>query len=523
MDRQTRVAMLMDHQKRPRHRGPLPDADVRMPGGNPGCGDVVTLHLRADGDRLAELTFEGEGCTISQAAASILAQRMNREQPSFREILELDYEEMIELLGRDIVGSRPRCATLALGTLKRRATLDAVLRAFLLRPGKPLPAAVETTLHLALYQILLLDRVPAFAAVNEAVNRARRAGKAFASLANGVLRSVVRDLAEPEEGPIPAARNIIPIGYRRFRRIGRDVFPDPDRHPAAYVAAAYSLPEELTARWLKQFGSLKKTAEVALYADLVAPLICRVNPLLAAPAEILAELREQGVDARMHANGVSIVITEGVDVTRLDAFQRGAIQPQDAGATFVGLQANPSPGMRVMDFCAAPGTKTTHLAEMMRNKGQITAVDVSPEKLARVEENVRRMGVEIVDTQLADFVGGLEAQSYDLVLVDAACSNTGVLARRPEARWRFSAGRLAQLVADQQFLAAAGAGFVRPGGRLVYSVCSIEPEEGGRIAHSLENRLDHVRLVREQLYLPEASDDPALWQDGGYVAILEVR
>lgn len=120
MDRQTRVAMLVDHQKRPRHKGRLPDADVSMPGGNPGCGDVVTIHVRSDPEasRLAELTFEGHGCTISQAASSILAQRMNREQPTFREILDLSYEEMIELLGPDVVGSRPRCATLALGTLK---------------------------------------------------------------------------------------------------------------------------------------------------------------------------------------------------------------------------------------------------------------------------------------------------------------------------------------------------------------------------------------------------------------------
>lgn len=120
MDRQTRVAVLMDHQKRPRHNGRLPDADVSMQGGNPGCGDVVTIHVRSDPDagRLAALTFEGHGCTISQAASSILAQRMNKEQPTFQEILDLSYEEMIELLGRDVVGSRPRCATLALGTLK---------------------------------------------------------------------------------------------------------------------------------------------------------------------------------------------------------------------------------------------------------------------------------------------------------------------------------------------------------------------------------------------------------------------
>lgn len=134
MDRQLRVAMLVDHFKRPRHTGALEGADVRMPGGNPGCGDVVTLHVKADpeADRVEAVSFEGEGCTISQAATSILMQRVNKKQLTFEEIEELTYEEMIELLGRDVVGSRPKCATLGLGTLKaavKRIQMDRKLRA----------------------------------------------------------------------------------------------------------------------------------------------------------------------------------------------------------------------------------------------------------------------------------------------------------------------------------------------------------------------------------------------------------
>lgn len=134
MDRQTRIALLVDHYRNPRHRGGLEDADVDMPGGNPGCGDVVTMHVRAaaDADRIEAVAFEGEGCTISQAAASILAQRINRKQPSFADIEAMTYESMIDLLGRDVVGSRPRCATLALGTLKaavKRIEMDRRLRA----------------------------------------------------------------------------------------------------------------------------------------------------------------------------------------------------------------------------------------------------------------------------------------------------------------------------------------------------------------------------------------------------------
>ena len=134
MDRETRIAWLVDHFQHPRHRGPLPDADIRMPGGNPGCGDVLTAYVKAshDPDRVEALTFEGEGCTLSQAAASILAERVNKQRPTFEEVLNQSYEEMMDLLGRDLVSSRPRCATLALGTLKaavRRLAMDRQLKA----------------------------------------------------------------------------------------------------------------------------------------------------------------------------------------------------------------------------------------------------------------------------------------------------------------------------------------------------------------------------------------------------------
>lgn len=134
MDRQTRIELLVDHFKRPRHKGALADADVRMPGGNPGCGDVVAMYVKADpdGERVERVSFEGEGCTISQAAASILSDRVNRKHSSFQDIMDMSYEDMIGLLGEDIVGSRPRCATLALGTLKaavKRIEMDRKLRA----------------------------------------------------------------------------------------------------------------------------------------------------------------------------------------------------------------------------------------------------------------------------------------------------------------------------------------------------------------------------------------------------------
>jgi 16S rRNA (cytosine967-C5)-methyltransferase len=176
-------------------------------------------------------------------------------------------------------------------------------------------------------------------------------------------------------------------------------------------------------------------------------------------------------------------------------------------------------------MCAAPGTKTTQLAEAMRNEGAIVALDVSRERLAKVEDNCRRMGVTIVRTLTADQAGGLEVGSFDLALVDAPCSNTGVLARRPEARWRFEESAIASLAADQRQLLSLAAQFVRPGGRLIYSTCSIEPEENGQVARWAASRpgAPTLKLIREELTQPGGAEDPRNWHDGGYFAIFGVR
>jgi 16S rRNA (cytosine967-C5)-methyltransferase len=224
----------------------------------------------------------------------------------------------------------------------------------------------------------------------------------------------------------------------------------------------------------------------------------------------------------MHANGSTIVLDRHTDVRQLAALRDGLIQPQDATASAVVAEAvRPRAGMEVLDFCAAPGTKTTHLAELMGNAGSITAVDTTAEKLTSIESNCRRLGATNVRTVLADQVGGLVPGGFDVALADVPCSNTGVLARRVEARWRFDEVALAKLVKDQRFLLAAAGQFVRPGGRLVYSTCSIEPEECGDLARGFARRSDRFKLTDERLTLPAGADDPTRWQDGGYYAVFQ--
>jgi 16S rRNA (cytosine967-C5)-methyltransferase len=409
----------------------------------------------------------------------------------------------------------------ALGTCRRRATVRAVLHAYMQDPSRPLPGALNEILDIAGYQLLFLDRVPDHAVVNEAVNQTiRHRHRRKSGLVNGVLRTITREVSEVIEGPPPVEANVIPVRPDAFRRSERKVFPDPASDAAGYLAAAQSLPQALARRWLTNLGSLAAAGEVAMHANVRAPLILRVNRLRGTVDDALRALAEESVEAVAHRNGQSVVVLDRGAPGGLKAFREGLLQVQDASAMAVVEAAEPRPGMRVLDFCAAPGTKTTHLAERMDNRGEIVAVDVSDEKLARVRENCERMGVPIVTTCPAEQAGGLKPGSFDLVLADVPCSNTGVLARRAEARWRFSDEALARVVKDQRTILALAATFVAPGGRLVYSTCSIEPEECSQAVEAFLAATTGFELVREKLMMPGGATDPAAWHDGGYYALL---
>ncbi len=407
---------------------------------------------------------------------------------------------------------------LAMGVVRRKRTLDAVIAAFLRRRTQRVPGKARQVLRLGVYQLLFLQRVPDFAAVNEAVEQVRRGGPR--GFVNAVLRGVARAVSPIQTGEIPLSPDAVAVGADSFRRFDRPVFVSPNEDAAGFLAEAFSLPDELAVRWLVSFGGLRGAVGVALHANSRPPLVLRVNACRATAAEVVARLGAAGVEAVPHANGLSVVVRDHVNVPNLEMFTAGLVQPQDAGATAVVAAADVRPGMRVLDMCAAPGGKTMHLAERMDNDGEIVAVDVREERLALLEQNRRRMGVTIVRPLLAEKVAALAESPFDVVLVDAPCSNTGVLARRVEARWRFSARGLRGLVRDQQGLLLLAGQLVRPGGTLVYSTCSLETEENGEVVRDFLSHARTFRIVQQRRVLPAGADEPARWSDGGYFAIL---
>ncbi|MFP4355291.1 MAG: transcription antitermination factor NusB [Phycisphaerae bacterium] len=411
---------------------------------------------------------------------------------------------------------------LALGVHRRQGTIKQVLRAFLKRPKRPIPSAVKQILHVAIYQLIWLDRVPDFAAVDEAVNLTRAFHQPrYANMVNAVLRSIERSMTDRLQGQAPFDVQAVPVDPTSHVRFDKPILPDPGKDAPAYLAGAHSLPPVLVSRWLKQFHNAKKVAQLGYCANARAPLVVRVNTAKISLPEMLSRLADENAPARAHANGRSVVFETWPDLPNLPSFQAGLLAPQDPTPTEVGAATAVRAGMNVLDFCAAPGTKSLQMAEMMNNTGRIVAVDVSQDKLDLVGQGADRVGCDIIETCLAQEIGRLDPRSFDVVLVDVPCSNTGVLARRPEARWRFDLEAFRKLVRDQRLLLQAAASFCKPGGRLVYGTCSIENEENIEAAQWADRHIPSLQLREKKLLLPAGATDPTAWHDGGFYAVFE--
>jgi 16S rRNA (cytosine967-C5)-methyltransferase len=345
---------------------------------------------------------------------------------------------------------------LVYGTLRHRGQVDWAIGQMLHGRLDRLPPRIRDVLRLGAYQLTFLSRVPARAACNETVELARRVGHpGTVALVNAVMRRLA---ASPPAWPQPA-------------------------DTAEAIAVRWSHPEWLVARWLARLGPDETRALCAANNE-TPPSAVRLNTLRGTPEELDARLRDLGIDA-----GPSALVPEARRITggsseaREAAYAAGLITPQDEGSMLVARLVAPEPGEFIIDGCAAPGGKTTHLAALMGGRGRVVACDVLPQKLETISRHCARLGATGVETRLLDAarLGETYPAAADRVLVDAPCSGLGVLRRRPEIRWRIRPEDLAAIAARQVRLLGGAAGAVRPGGRLVYSVCTTEPEEGREV------------------------------------------
>ncbi len=399
---------------------------------------------------------------------------------------------------------RGLCQELVYGIVRWQATLDWLI-ARKARNSAPKPL-LQDLLRLGLYQIFWLDRIPNHAAVNETVELAKRNRlSAQAGFVNAVLRGYLRD-------------------FDSTKRLLADLKTNEPR-------IGYSHPEWLIERWQKRWG--KESALRLLEWNNSPPkTFARVNTLKADPGKLLAQWRDENVEydfVRYDWIEENLVfeLKSHPPFDRLPSFQQGLFYVQDPSTLLAVKALDPRPGEAILDLCAAPGGKLTYIAQIMNNDGKLVAHDLSPDRLKLVEENCTRLGVSSVSSLVIGHssfgsplptLNAQRATLFDRILLDAPCSNTGVMRRRVDLRWRITPDEITRLRALQVELLNQAASFLKPGGVLVYSTCSLEPEENQQLIREVLSARPSFKLDTERELLPFADG-----VDGAYIARLRAQ
>ncbi len=360
------------------------------------------------------------------------------------------------------------------GVLRQRGKLDWALNQLTDQRFRKTQPLLRNILRLGAYQLLSLQGIACYAAVNESVLLARKfSHKGSAALVNAVLRrlSKLKDCFH---------------------------FPSLEEGPVTFLSVNYSHPEWLVTRWLERWGA-RQTQAICQAANRPPTVGLRVNTLKVNVEECRNFLQREGIVTRVSPLVDDVLeVEKGLDLFHSQAYEKGWIEIQSTVSASVAHLLAPRPGDRVLDLCAGRGVKSTHLAQLMANQGQITALDIYPHKLRQLQANCRRLGVQITKPLAADATADLPldpALSFERILLDAPCSGLGVLGRYPEARWQKQAPLIGKMQTLQRKLLKQAANHLSKGGVLVYAACSLEPEENEQVIENFLAAHSCWRLV----------------------------
>ena len=398
------------------------------------------------------------------------------------------------------------CSRIVYGVMQHQMLLDFYIGAYCSQKPDHLQPPLLEILRIGAYQILFLDKIPDSAAVNTSVELAKLSKRGQAS---GLVNAVLRKISQNRES-LP---------------------PIPDRNEIQRLSIQYSHPKWLTKRMVTLLG--REEAERFLASNNeIAPLTIQVNPLKTTTESLTEELRQAGIEVHPHAWVPDCLELSGTgDLTALPAFRDGKFLVQDPAARLVSLIANIRPGLKVLDVCAAPGGKSLSAAFAMTGQGDILSCDLHENKLKRIQESADRLGADIITTRAADgrvFQPEWEA-AFDVVLVDAPCSGLGIIRKKPDTRYK-KADDLFTLPVIQSAILNNSARYVRPGGTLVYSTCTILPEENEQVTQAF--LAEHTDFTMSPIELPQpvgtTSGALTLWPqrhdtDGFYICRMTRR
>ena len=388
---------------------------------------------------------------------------------------------------------------IAYGAIRYRFTLDCWIDSFGKIPSTKQPPNLRWLLHIGLYQLLLMDRIPSSAAVDTTVELAKRSNLSrLAPVVNGVLRSALRAKDAGTGIPLPAS-------------------------PPACLAQKHSLPLWFAEELISWVG-VERSETTAKASNQVPPLDLRVNKLRISPTSLQKRFELAGIEC-IHIDGCPYglqVISGRGDLREWPGYKEGFWCVQDRAAQWVSPLLKPNSGDRILDACSAPGGKATHLVELMDDKGELWAVDRSKDRLKLVSANAERLGCNCLNVLEADASSLIAMKpewrgSFQGILLDAPCSGLGTLARHPDARWRMTPAKVSELVALQFKLFERLLPLLSKGGRLVYSTCTIHPDENERQIKRILALHPELKLEQEKQLWPDISRPG----DGFYAATLE--
>jgi 16S rRNA (cytosine967-C5)-methyltransferase len=378
---------------------------------------------------------------------------------------------------------------LVYGTLRMKSRLDWIIESLYRGSPGSLQPGVCTILRVALYQLLYMDRIPTFAAVDEAVKLTKQMYPGRDRLVNAVLRSALRVMDT--------------IAY-----------PDENLEPSRYIAIVYSHPEWMTARWIDLFGH-DETKALCELNNQIPPITLRSNVLRGSRNEIIDALRASGEKAALTSYSTSgiVIANPSVPIARMPLFQQGYIQIQDEASQLISHIVDPREGDLILDVCSGAGIKSTHMAEIINNRGRIIAVDINPARKTAAEGLSRRMGVTIIEPVIKDGSGDLGDVyhgAFDRVLVDAPCSGIGTVRRHPEIKWRIGEADISKNAMIQKNILRSAAPYPKRGGTIVYCTCSTEREENEEVIVDFLTDNKNYRIEEP----PETIDRSMVTTDG---------
>ncbi|MDF2524302.1 MAG: rRNA ((967)-C(5))-methyltransferase [Clostridiales bacterium] len=367
---------------------------------------------------------------------------------------------------------------LVYGTIKWKLSIDYIIQQFSNIKLKKLSPWILNVLRLGVYQLLYTDRIPPSAACNESVGLAKKYGHSASSgFVNAILRNITRNKEKIK-------------------------FPDKDNETLRYLSIKYSHPEWMVKAWLDRFGP--EFAESLLESNNQVPeFSLRVNTLKVSKDKLLEYFNEIGIEAETGRHiPEAIIVRNPSSISKLDAFKNGWFQVQDESSMLVARVLDPKPGELVIDVCSAPGGKSTHIAQLMENKGRVISRDIHEHKIRLIEDSLKRLGIKSVETEVYDAteLDDNYIEKADKVLVDAPCTGLGIIRRKPDIKWSRNLDDKREITELQTKIINISSRYVKPGGVLVYSTCTIEPEENEElVSRFIEQNRDFELIGFEEL------------------------